>query len=96
MVGNWEYAYERCLEQNMTLSTIETQQEDKMIDDFFQLNHGKRLGQHLNLTSSLSFPPFLTRVKIRQQNSTTGSSGRRENILNSATNGNGITMEMKQ
>ncbi|EFX82923.1 hypothetical protein DAPPUDRAFT_315928 [Daphnia pulex] len=39
MVGNWEYAYERCLEQNMTLSTIETQQEDKMIDDFFQLNH---------------------------------------------------------
>ncbi|XP_046638420.1 collectin-12-like [Daphnia pulicaria] len=37
--GDWEYAYERCLEQNMTLLTIETQQEDKMIDDFFQLNH---------------------------------------------------------
>jgi hypothetical protein len=66
-----------------------------MIDDFFQLNHGKRLGQHLNLTSSLSFPSVLTRVKTRQQNSTMAYSGRRAN-LNSAANGNGLTMEMKQ
>ncbi|XP_046638389.1 collectin-12-like isoform X3 [Daphnia pulicaria] len=36
---NWEGAYESCLEQNMTLLTIETPEEDKMIDDFFQLNH---------------------------------------------------------
>jgi hypothetical protein len=42
----------------MTLSTIETQQEDKMIDDFFQLNHGKRLGQHLNLPRRFHFRRF--------------------------------------
>nr|CAH0102119.1 unnamed protein product [Daphnia galeata] len=36
---DWENAYEICLGQNMTLLNIETQEEDKRIDDYFQLNH---------------------------------------------------------
>jgi hypothetical protein len=38
---DWENAYEICLGQNMTLLNIETQEEDKRIDDYFQLNHGE-------------------------------------------------------
>lgn len=93
----------------MTLLNIETPEEDKMIYDFFQVQHGKGGGDNIFKIDLVVFvfPVFITHsAKIRQQKTVTRRMpiGRRANTLTSAANGNGIptgfqlltTMEMKR